>query len=236
MDIPMQYRPGEDAQTEKMAEQVNAVASQLLDAVDPARNPDQAMRRLLERALTAAAEAQGQISEQKCEIERLRALSVTDETTGLLNRRGFSEAMSRSLDRGQRYGETGALLVIDLDGFKAVNDTFGHAAGDHVLASVARVLKNCVRAVDDVARIGGDEFAVLLNQTTAENAAERARLTEVYLNGLVTPWQGRNIQVRASVGSHCFGADSDPDEVFMRADSNMYNRKTGGRSTKPNLA
>lgn len=227
MDIPLDYRHSNGHAADHAGNHVARVAARLLDTVDPERRADLALRRLLERALTAAAEAQARISEQRREIEQLRTLSVTDEATGLLNRRGFSEAMNRAVERGQRYGETGALLVIDLDGFKAVNDTYGHAAGDHVLASVARVLKQCVRTLDDVARIGGDEFAVLLNQTTPEHAVERARLIEMYLNGLVAPWRGKNIHVRASVGSQCFGADSKPDDVFTQADKNMYTRKSG---------
>jgi len=225
MDIPKRDRRDAGVEADHVAE----VARQLLATVDPAGRTDQALKRLLERALTAAAEAQGRISEQKAEIERLRTLSVTDEATGLLNRRGFEEALARAMDRGRRYGETGALLVIDLDGFKAVNDTYGHAAGDFVLEAVARVLKGCVRTVDDVARIGGDEFAVLLNQTSPEHASERAALIETYLNGLVAPWRGRNIHVRASIGCQCFDADSNIDEIFALADSAMYCRKSGGR-------
>jgi diguanylate cyclase (GGDEF)-like protein len=228
MDIPKRDRRETGIEADHVAE----VARQLLETVDPAGRADQALRRLLERALTAAAEAQGRISEQNAEIARLRTLSVTDEATGLLNRRGFVEAVARAMDRGRRYGETGALLVIDLDGFKAVNDTYGHAAGDHVLEAVARVLKGLVRTVDDVARIGGDEFAVLLNQTSPEHAAERSALIESYLNGLIAPWRGRNIHVRASVGCQCFDAESDIDDVFALADSNMYSRKSGGRPPK----
>ncbi|MEX2617604.1 MAG: GGDEF domain-containing protein [Alphaproteobacteria bacterium] len=227
MDMPQDYRRRNGHSADPVGNHVARVAARLLDTVDPEQRADQALRHLLERALTAAAEAQARISEQRREIEQLRTLSVTDEATGLLNRRGFSEAMNRAVERGQRYGETGALLVIDLDGFKTVNDTYGHAAGDYVLASVARVLKQCVRKLDDVARIGGDEFAVLLNQTTPEHAAERANLIELYLNGLVAPWRGKNIHVRASVGSQCFGAETNPEDVFTRADVNMYMQKSG---------
>lgn len=231
MDIPKRDRADAGIDPDHVA----VVAGQLLDAVAAAGQADNALRRLLERALTAAAEAQGRIREQSAEIKRLRTLSVTDDATGLLNRRGFFDALSRAVDRGRRYGETGALLIIDLDGFKEINDTYGHAAGDHVLSAVARLLKQCVRSVDDVARIGGDEFAVLLNQTSPANAEERAKLIELYINGLVAPWRGRSIQVRASVGCQCFDADARPDEVFNLADVNMYSRKTGGRRISANF-
>jgi diguanylate cyclase (GGDEF)-like protein len=225
MNLALQRR--HDAVAGTSSQYLAAVTDRLLKAVDPHRRTDDALRRLLERALTSAAEAEGRISELHAEIEHLRALSITDEATGLLNRRGFTEALTRAIDRGRRYGETGALLLIDLDGFKAVNDTHGHAAGDHVLSSVARVLRKCVRTVDDVARIGGDEFAVLLNHTPRRHAEERADVIERYLNCLVAPWRGKNIHVRASVGSHYFTANANAKDVFDRADGNMYVKKRG---------
>ncbi len=227
MDIPVEHRRTKDQQSDHDGNHVARIAARLLATVDPEKRADHALQRLLERALTAAAESQARINEQEREIAQLRTLSVTDEATGLLNRRGFKDALNRAIERGQRYGETGALLIIDLDGFKAVNDTYGHAAGDHVLAAVARVLKQSVRTLDDVARIGGDEFAVLLNQTSPAHAADRARLIELYLNGLVAPWHGKNIHVRASVGSQCFTANSNPNDVFVQADVDMYSRKPG---------
>ena len=226
MSSPLQRRHA--THRDANSEYLEIVTERLLEAVDPENRTDNALRRLLERALTAAAEAEGRISELHTEMEQLRTLSITDETTGLLNRRGFGEALSRAIDRGRRYGETGALLLIDLDGFKAVNDTHGHAAGDHVLLLVSRVLRECVRSIDDVARIGGDEFAVLLNHTPPRHAEHRASVIEEYLNGLVAPWRGKNIQVRASIGSHCFTADADAQDVFDRADGAMYVKKRGG--------
>ncbi len=123
-----------------------------------------ALRRMLEQALVTARNAERYAAKQQAEIDRLRTLSITDENTGLLNRRGFVEALDRAVARGQRYEEPAVLLLIDLDGFKATNDTFGHPAGDLVLTAVANVLTKITRKVDDVARLGGDEFAVILNK------------------------------------------------------------------------
>ena len=103
------------------------------------------LRRMLEHALLAARSAERQVVKQKAEIDRLRTLSITDENTGLLNRRGFSEALARALARGHRYGEPAVLLLIDLDEFKAMNDTFGHAAGDIVLGVVAGMREASLR-------------------------------------------------------------------------------------------
>ena len=225
MNLPLQWH--NDVAGDAGSPCLTAITERLLKAVDPDHRTDNAMRRLLERALTAAAEAEGRINKLHGEIERLRTLSITDEATELLNHRGFTKALSRSIDWGRRYGETGALLLIDLDGFKAVNDTYGHAAGDHVLVSVARALRKYVRTTDDVARIGGDEFAVLLNHTPAHHAEERADIIEQFLNSLVATWRGKKIHIRASIGCYCFSADANAKDVFDLADGNMYMKKRG---------
>ena len=185
------------------------------------------LRRMLEHALLAARNAERLAAKQKTEIERLRTLSITDENTGLLNRRGFMEALERAVARGQRYDEPAVLLLIDLDGFKATNDTFGHAAGDFVLAAVAETLRRSVRKVDDVARLGGDEFAVILNKLPKALTDTQAVTIETQLNTLAVPWQGGTIAVRASVGRHSFGnGDSqEVQEIYESADNDMYLRK-----------
>ena len=169
-----------------------------------------ALRRMLEHALLTARNAERLAANQKSQIERLRTLTITDENTGLLNRRGFTEALERAIARGQRYNEPAVLLLIDLDGFKATNDTFGHAAGDTVLLAVADVLKNSVRKVDDVARLGGDEFAVVLNKLPDKLADKQASAIEVQLNALEVTWYGEEISVRASVGRQIFVAHPVP--------------------------
>jgi diguanylate cyclase (GGDEF)-like protein len=187
------------------------------------------LRQLLERAIEAASYAERRIAERDSEIERLRKLSVTDDATGLLNRRGFSDALKRALTRAERYGETCLLIIIDLDGFKDINDTHGHAAGDFVLKIVSDVLRQCVRQVDDIARIGGDEFAVLVNQTTPKPAMDRARMISTVLNDLIAPWRHRSIQVRASIGTEPYGPGADPSDLFNQADSDMYANKQRAR-------
>ncbi len=200
------------------------------EEIDPATADAETLRRILARTLGALAEAHRRIIVQNAEIERLRMLSITDPTTGLLNRRGFVDALRRALDRAQRYGETGALLIIDLDGFKAINDTYGHAAGDCVLATVARILCFNVRASDEAARLGGDEFAILMTRTGATEAAKRAAALDRLLNQLVVPWQGRAIQVQGSIGVQTYGPDDTAAVLFQRADEKMYRRKEQRRA------
>lgn len=108
--------------------------------------------------------------------------------------------MNRALTRSGRYGETGLLIVIDLDSFRSVNDTHRHAAGDFVLQTVANKLHKCVRQIDDIARISGDEFAVLIDQPYPKPTIKRSQVISKVLNELEAPWAKQCIQVRASIG------------------------------------
>lgn len=194
------------------------------DGAEGAR-PGGSYHRLLREALTAAAEARGELAAKTREVERLRRLSITDEATGVLNRRGFDQALERAVARLQRTGETGLLLVIDLNGFKATNDRYGHRAGDLVLAAVATLLSRHTRSTDAVARLGGDEFAVILGGADPIAGRIKANRLEVALNALVVPWQGERIAVSASVGVVDYGEADEPADVVHRADLDMYHQK-----------
>ncbi len=196
-----------------------------LTGIDLNSLPDDVLRTVLGRTLDALAGAQQLITRQEVELRRLERLSITDPATALLNRRGFVQVMRRALDRARRYDETGALLIIDLDGFKAINDTYGHAAGDHVLATVARILCFNVRASDETTRLGGDEFAILMTGTSWEEASERANALDKLLNQMVVPWRDRAIQVRGSIGVECYGPGDDATAIYQRADAKMYREK-----------
>jgi PAS domain S-box-containing protein len=111
------------------------------------------------------------VTEQRLAERRIRHLADHDALTGLLNRRGFAAAIQTQVAQSRRYGTAGALLILDLDGFKAVNDAHGHEAGDRLLVGVARELRTCLRETDVIARLGGDEFAVILPRETVDEAA-----------------------------------------------------------------
>jgi diguanylate cyclase (GGDEF)-like protein len=157
---------------------------------------------------------------------RLRHLADHDDLTGLINRRRFQEELGRHLVQGRRYGLRGALLVLDLDGFKQVNDTHGHSAGDRVLCAVADALRSRLRESDIVARLGGDEFAVLLPRESPLEAELVCRSLEQAISAEVSiPGNGR---IEASVGFAAFeqGVES-VDEVLATADASMYAAKHG---------
>jgi diguanylate cyclase (GGDEF)-like protein len=187
----------------------------------PGKNNGQA----IDTALDAASSAERRIAEQMERIAFLERLAITDDLTGLLNRRGFENQIRHSLAVARRYGERGVLVYVDLDGFKSINDTYGHAAGDEVLCQVAKALMRNVRDTDYVGRMGGDEFAILLTRTTEEDGLNRAEGLDRVLNRIFTRWGGQLIALRASVGFLAYGPDDDGYELLKNADEAMYKTK-----------
>ncbi len=189
-----------------------------------------------DRALIAANDAQHRIVELRDRIAQLEKLAMTDELTGLLNRRGFETELQRTLALSSRYEEPGLLVYVDLDGFKLVNDTYGHAAGDAVLKRVSRLLTDNLRCTDFVGRLGGDEFAVLLPRTSAKHGANRIEALRRMFDPVVVLWNGATITVRASFGVQNYGGDDETDgaQLLSRADASMYQTKYSRAQGSPN--
>ena len=166
------------------------------------------------------------VTEQRRLERRLRHLADHDDLTGLMNRRRFQEELERHLAEGRRYGLTGALLVLDLDDFKAVNDTHGHSAGDRVLCDVADALRSRLRETDIVARLGGDEFAVLLPRETPEAAERVCEALERAIPGEVRAPDGRGVEVSAGYAPF-MNQEASVDDVLSAADASMYAVKVG---------
>ena len=169
------------------------------------------------------------ISERKELAARLEYLLDHDFLTGLFNRRRFQLEINHEAERVARYGGDGAVLMIDLDNFKDVNDAFGHKAGDDLLKGVAGALRNRIRQTDVVARVGGDEFAMLLPEADADRAQIVADTIVKTLNRQVAVLGEQSIHVTASVGVSLFGGRSAA-EVLEFADAAMYEAKQAGRN------
>ena len=169
-------------------------------------------------------------TDRKLMERQLRHLADHDYLTDLLNRRGFEAALSRHAAHGARYGPAGALLLVDIDRFKGVNDTFGHHVGDHVIVAVANVLRGRLRTTDVLARLGGDEFALILDHVEEGDAREvaDALVRAVRAEPIVGPG-GEQLSVTASIGVALFASDHTTDEVLRRADAALYAAKTSGR-------
>ena len=139
-----------------------------------------------------------------------------------------------ALAHARRYTETGAVIFVDLDGFKEVNDHYGHAAGDAVLQQVGSLLRDLVRETDIVGRIGGDEFAVLLTRASTENAFRRAKVIEKALNSAVATFGSVALPISASFGIEMFCGRDDEAVLLDRADQAMYRQKRARKSANEN--
>lgn len=166
-------------------------------------------------------------------VDALCALSSTDPLTGLVNRRQFEAALDGEVDRVARSGETALLLLADIDHFKRINDCYGHGAGDLVIQAVARSLLQCVRPMDTVGRIGGEEFGIVLPNcppTFAQTVAERIRSQIENLTVAIGPTVV--LQVSISIGG-AFAPQwvrSSRQFWYERADQQLYRAKAGGRN------
>jgi diguanylate cyclase (GGDEF)-like protein/PAS domain S-box-containing protein len=164
--------------------------------------------------------------------EQLRHLADHDHLTGAFSRRRFEQELERAVAHVARYGEPAALVVIDVDRFKYINDTYGHAAGDQVLAKVASVLRSRIRQTDVLGRLGGDEFGILCPHTTQDGAATLATgLLEAIRAEARLTVEGRPLRLTTSIGVKCLdGAHPLPaDQVNVQADNALYEAKENGR-------
>jgi diguanylate cyclase (GGDEF)-like protein len=176
------------------------------------------------------------VSEAKADEEKIRNLAFYDTLTGLPNRRLLWERLRQALISSIRSGGKHALLFVDLDGFKSLNDTLGHHIGDLMLQETARRISGCVREVDTVARLGGDEFVIILEDLSQvpEVAAAQARTVGgKILTAIDQPFllEGRECQTTSSMGITVFGNQSEStNEVLQQADIAMYQAKAAGRN------
>ena len=182
--------------------------------------------------MTLAAEIERlreKLEQSDARIQELEQSAHEDALTGLLNRRGFERAFARTIAYLKRYGASAALIYLDLDRFKPVNDQFGHAAGDVVLQEISRLIVSCVRASDIVARIGGDEIAVLLWNIDAAQTEIKARALEERVAKAEFEISGAKLEVGLSAGFTMLSGDDELEVAMQRADAAMYARKQARR-------
>ena len=158
-------------------------------------------------------------------IDQLDQLAHQDAMIGLPNRRGFMRQLSQLIARVNRYDETAAMLFIDVDGLKLINDSFGHKAGDEALMFVAELLVRGVRASDYVARIGGDEFGILLDHSDEASAGETAARLVSQIAGCEFCYDETCLPLSVAIGFSLIAKGDTSDEVIERADLAMYAEK-----------
>jgi diguanylate cyclase (GGDEF)-like protein len=180
---------------------------------------------LVERLRARLAEARKQIAELKQHAD-------TDVLLDIQNRRGFERELRRSLAYVKRYHATAALLYLDVDRLKPINDRLGHAAGDAALKAITAELIAHVRMSDFVARVGGDEFGILLWNLAPVDADKKARALEAAIDDLQLRFHGRKLRLGISAGVTMLKQTDESADVMTRADAAMYRRKLARRAAR----
>jgi diguanylate cyclase (GGDEF)-like protein len=162
-------------------------------------------------------------------IARLEAHADTDFLLDIPNRRGFERELSRSIAYVKRYGASAALLIVDVDRLKPINDSLGHAAGDHLLKTIVGLLSEHIRESDMIGRLGGDEFGILLWNLAEADARAKAAALESVIDDAICEYRGRRVRLGASIGVTELGGEDEAARVLERADRAMYARKQSRR-------
>lgn len=173
-----------------------------------------------------------EVARLKAEIEALKARAEAAEAaadhdvlTPALNRRGFIAAISRTIAYCSRYDAPAVLLYLDMDGFKAVNDTYGHAAGDAALVHVASLMLKSMRESDAVGRLGGDEFGLLMLNAGADEGRDKAQRLNTAMRDEGFEWEGQTVALGGSFGIRAFAGQADAEVWMAEADAAMWVRK-----------
>lgn len=178
----------------------------------------------LKDAQNELSEAYALLALKTAELERV---SITDALTGLFNRRKLDQTLQDEVERAARYNEPVTVIILDIDHFKLINDTYGHQVGDHVLQAIADILRGKVRSVDIVGRWGGEEFLIVCPETSLEGAAFLAEM----LRGLIEAFAfSMGIRNTASFGVAEFRQGETVNDFVVRADVALYRAKVGGRN------
>ena len=183
------------------------------------------VRQALDMLMNEVQSMRAELSQARSRINYLEKLADEDTLVPIANRRAFVREMSRMIAYAERYGAQTSVLYFDNNGFKEINDTCGHAAGDEALQHVATLLSDSIRESDIVGRLGGDEFGVILAQAGSESALEKASSLSALIENTPFEWEGNSLSLSVSFGAYSFSGGEDAGEALQRADQAMYAQK-----------
>jgi diguanylate cyclase (GGDEF)-like protein len=164
-------------------------------------------------------------------FEKIQRQATTDGLTGLVNHKTFYEILEKELWRSRRYGGKISLIMVDVDNLKNINDAYGHRAGDKAIREISKRIKECIRQIDTAARYGGDEFAVILLNTSLSDATVVAQRMVDAVGSSPTTWNKEQIPLSISVGLGQYDADISPEDITSRSDQALYTAKQAGKNT-----
>ncbi len=164
-------------------------------------------------------------------FEKIQHQATTDGLTGLVNHKTFYEILEKELWRSRRYGGQISLIMIDIDNLKKINDDYGHRVGDKVIKEISKRIKECIRQIDIAARYGGDEFAVILLNTSLIDASIVAKRMVNAVAKTPTAWNKEQIPLSISVGLGQYDAGASPEDITSRSDQALYAAKQAGKNT-----
>ena len=223
-DIPKKKKDGTQYElSARITELSNQLSPNLKSENQPSTDPK--INTTLQFALLAMEEAEKRIKRQETRIKQLESLSVTDELTQLLNRRGFLQQFQLSLSTSRRNKTGGSLMILDLDKFKQINDTYGHLAGDDVLKNVGIAISTVVRESDIVGRIGGDEFSILMPGASPVTVTKRISQIRSAISKVKFSWNHKNLIINGSIGRWDYLGHENEQEILDFADISMYKQK-----------
>jgi diguanylate cyclase (GGDEF)-like protein len=204
---------------------VASILDQLMDGLDPNSPADQTMRHMLENAMARAARAEEALETAKRRLEWLDSRNIHDEVTGLLNRRGLEQAVRHDLARARRYGDTGAMMLLDVVHVDTIREAHGEDAANYVLTAIGNILQTRFREVDRVGWLEGGRFAIALTLIGREDARKRAAMLKAYLDEVAVPWRGRTIAIKVMIGLAFYGQRDAMEDLLERAEAELEERE-----------
>lgn len=203
---------------------LKSIEQELLSNLDALQSANTSYRQQLD-------EAKQQLAAQKAEMERLKIDVTTDFLTNLPNRRALDKRLRENVDRSNRYGTKFSMIVVDIDHFKAVNDSYGHVAGDRVIRAIGTIFSEEMRSTDFLARYGGEEFVMILPETTEEQAVKTAERMRSRVESAVFRYSDQGITVTVSLGvGEVYQPEDSAENFFERVDAALYKAKDAGRN------